>query len=61
MNAESLIMFYRIISILTAVLFMNVCLYLGFDILQSSLLAVVFSMEATLIAYLLRTRDKWDE
>jgi hypothetical protein len=54
MNVESSILFYRVLSIVTAILYMNVCLYLGNDILTSSVIAVVVSAIVAFIRYLIR-------
>lgn len=54
MNVESSILFYRILSIVTAILYMNVCLCLGNDILISSIIAVIVSVAIAFIAYLIR-------
>jgi putative flippase GtrA len=54
MNVESSILFYRVLSIVTAILYMNVCLYLGNDILLSSIIAVIVSIVIAFIRYLIR-------
>lgn len=56
MNVESSILFYRIMSIFMAILYINVCLYLGNDILTSSIMAMIVSIAAAFIGYLIRSK-----
>ena len=55
MNVECTILFYRIVSIFMAILYMSVCLYVGNDILTSSIIAMIVSIAVASIGYLIRS------